>query len=164
MILFPLPSFRVITMLASLMLLSGLALGADPKPEFKLTELEQQIVDATNAERKAKNLPELKPNPKLMAAARAHAENMAQQNKMEHELDGKKPHGRVKAEGYSYRTCGENIAYRAETAKEVLKGWMDSPGHKANILKDSYAEIGVAAAKNKKGELYWVQVFGTQLK
>ncbi|HEV3439138.1 MAG TPA: CAP domain-containing protein [Gemmata sp.] len=136
----------------------------DKKDELKLTKEEQATIDLTNAERKKAEMKPLTANPQLMAAARAHAANMAKQDKLEHTLDGKEPAERVKDAGYKYSATGENIAWNAITPKEVLKGWMDSPPHKENILKPEYTEIGVAVAKNKKGERYWVQVFGTPRK
>ncbi len=132
------------------------------KDEVKLTKEEQAVIDLTNAERKAANLPPLKMNPKLMTAAREHAANMAKQEKSSHTLDGKEPADRVKAAGYRFRATGENIAWNQESPKEVLGDWMKSQGHRENILKKEYTEIGVAVAKSVKGEPYWVQVFGTQ--
>jgi uncharacterized protein YkwD len=135
----------------------------DAKPdEIQLTEDEQALVDLTNAERKKadKGLQPLKVNARLMAAARKHAANMAAQDKMEHVLDEKNPADRAKAAGYKYRALGENIAKGDREPKGVVAGWMDSPPHRENILKDAYTEIGVAVAKNEKGERYWVQVFG----
>ncbi len=134
------------------------------KDELKLTKEEQVTIDLTNAERKKAELKPLAANPQLMAVARAHAANMAKQDKLEHTLDGKEPAERVKDAGYKYSATGENIAWNAITPKEVMKGWMDSPPHKENILRPEYTEIGVAVAKNNKGERYWVQVFGTPRK
>jgi uncharacterized protein YkwD len=137
----------------------------DPKKnELMLTKEEQAAIDLTNAERKKADLKPLIANPQLMAAARDHAANMARQDKLDHMLDGKQPAERVKDAGYKYSATGENIAWNAITPKEVVKGWMDSPPHKENILKPEYTEIGVGVAKNKKGERYWVQVFGSPRK
>ena len=58
----------------------------------------------------------------------------------------------------SYRTAGENIAYGYSSAESVMNGWMNSAGHKANILKSSYTQIGVGVVENR-GTLYWVQLF-----
>jgi uncharacterized protein YkwD len=136
----------------------------EQKDESKITREEQEVVDLTNAERKKADLKPLSVNPKLMAAARGHAENMARQEKMEHTLDDKTPADRAKAAGYKYAWLGENIAWNQETPKQVVEGWMNSEHHKENILKDEATEIGVAVAKSKKGERYWVQVFGKPLK
>jgi uncharacterized protein YkwD len=131
------------------------------KDQLKLTEEEQAVIDFTNAERKKADLSPLKPNLQLLTAARLHAANMAKQDKLDHELDKKTPSDRVKDAGYKYAATGENIAWNPASPKEAVKGWMDSPPHKENILNPKYTEIGVALAKNKKGEIYWVQVFGT---
>jgi len=134
------------------------------KNQLKLTKEEQAVIDLTNAERKKADLSPLTPNAQLMSAARAHAANMAKQDKLEHVLDEKNPSDRVKDAGYKYAETGENIAWNARSSKEVVKGWMESPHHKENILKTEFTEIGVAVVKNKKGEPYWVQVFGTPKK
>ncbi len=136
----------------------------DKKDAAKLSAEEQAVIDLTNAERKKadKGLQPLKLNPKLMDAARKHAANMAAQEKLEHDLDGKTPADRADDAGYKWRSLSENIAARPETPKAALESWMDSPPHRANILEDKYTEIGVAVAKSKKGDLYWVQVFGKQ--
>ena len=128
--------------------------------QLKLTADEQAVIDRPNDERLTFALKPLKANPQLMEAARKHAENMAKQDKLEHVLDEKTPSDRTKAAGYKSGFVGENIAWNQKDAKEVLTGWMDSEGHRDNILKKEYTEIGVAVAKNAKGEPYWVQVFG----
>jgi uncharacterized protein YkwD len=144
-------------------LLSLVAAEEPKKEEFKLTKDEQAVIDLTNAERMNADLPPFRMNEQLMAAARAHGENMAKQEKLEHVLDDKTHADRAKAAGYKYRSIGENIAWNAKSPKAVVEGWMNSPPHKENILKKEYKEIGVAVAKSTKGETYWVQVFGTQL-
>ena len=134
-----------------------------PPEEFKLSPDEQAVVDATNIERKKADLPPVAPNPQLFAAARGHAANMAKQDMLEHTLDDKTPGDRVKAAGYRFAMTGENIAKNTRTPQKTLDAWMDSEGHKKNILTKEYTEIGVAVAKNDKGEPYWVQVFGKPL-
>lgn len=136
---------------------------ADPpkeETEFKLGADEQAVLDATNAERKKAKLDPLTADPKLTEAARKHAANMASQDKMAHTLDDKDAADRAKAAGYEFRRLGENIAWNQPTPKEVVAGWMDSKGHRENILNGDYTQIGIAVAKNSKGEPYWVQVFG----
>lgn len=133
--------------------------------EFKITADEQTLIDLTNEERKKAEQDELKPlkmNPQLMEVARKHAANMAAQDKLSHTLDDKNPVDRVKAAGYNSKYVGENISWNPATPKEAVAAWMDSEPHRKNILKKEYTEIGVAVVKNKKGEPYWVQVFGKQ--
>lgn len=140
--------------------LAPLAAAQEKKGEFKLSKDEQEIIDLTNAERKKAGLPALAVSPALMAAARAHAENMAKQEKSAHVLDGKGPPERAKDAGYKSGYVGENIAWNQQNPKQAVGDWMNSPGHRMNILKKEYEEIGVAVAKTKKGEPHWVQVFG----
>jgi hypothetical protein len=118
----------------------------DAKDELKLTKDEEPLIELTNAERKKAELPPLTANAKLMAAARGHAANMAKQEKLDHTLDEKEPPDRVKDAGYKYRATGENIAWNARGPKEVVGVWMDSEVHKANILHETFTEIGVAVA------------------
>jgi uncharacterized protein YkwD len=59
--------------------------------------------------------------------------------------------------------AGENIAHNQRTPKEAVAAWMASQGHKDNLLDARFTEIGVAMAKNAKGEAYWVQVFAVPL-
>jgi uncharacterized protein YkwD len=128
------------------------------------TKEEQEVIDLTNAERKKADLKPLAPNSQLTAAARGHAANMAKLDKLEHILDDKDFVARAKEAGYRYAVVAENIAWNKATPKEVVAGWMDSEPHKENILKEEYTEMGVAVAKNQRGERYWVQVFASPLK
>jgi len=61
--------------------------------------------------------------------------------------------------GLRFSAAGENIAYGQRTPAEVMRDWMNSPGHRNNILSRSYTEIGVGLAKNKNGVCYWTQMF-----
>lgn len=151
-----------LSVLITLVVLPSVSLSADPKGDVKLTSAEQKILDLTNQARQKEKLPPLKFNPVLTQVARKHSENMARQGKMEHELDGKRPAERVEAAGYRYKRVGENIAYSSELLVDtIFDGWMKSPGHRENILRDSYREIGIGIATNAQGEVYYTQVFGT---
>jgi len=130
--------------------------------KFEISEEEQKIIDLTNEERAKEKLPPLKANRVLFEAARKHSANMAKKREMKHELDGKNPAQRVKAAGYDYSWTGENIAMGEKWSLEgLMKGWMESKGHRENILKDKYEEIGIGAVTNPQGETYYTQVFGT---
>lgn len=155
--------FRPFVLLLVLVPLASAQDKKNPKKdEFKLSAEEKAVIELTNAERKKadKGLEPLKMNPQLMEAARAHGANMAKQDKLDHVLDEKAPADRAKAAGYKYRFVGENIAWNQKTPAQVLDGWMKSEGHRANILRPEYTEIGVAVVRNGKGQPYWVQVFG----
>lgn len=134
------------------------------KSEPKPTEDEAELLKLINKEREAKELPPLRLNPTLLKVARAHSANMARQEKMEHVLDGKNPSQRVLAAGYDYRYIGENIAVSdGAPLADILKGWMNSRHHRDNILNKNFRETGLAIARNKKGDYYYTQVFGTPL-
>jgi len=153
-------------MRVSLLLLLLLGLPASllsDDPPLQLTAEEQELVDLTNAARKKEDLQELQPHPKLFQAARLHAANMAKQDKLDHDLDGKSMIDRLKAVEYGVESAGENIAHKQTTPRKVITSWMESEGHKKNILTTDYVHIGVAVAKNAKGERYWVQVLATPL-
>jgi uncharacterized protein YkwD len=152
--------FRLLLVPLFATLLVPLAGATDDKKDApKLSAEEKALIEATNAERKKAELDPLAPNPKLLEVARGHAANMAKQDKLAHDLDGKTPADRVKEAGYPYTRTAENVAWNQPTPKAVVAVWMNSPQHKENILTAEFTEIGVAVARNAKGEPYWVQVF-----
>ena len=150
-----------------LILLSLLSLSAnltddkkDP-PALKLSDDEKTILDLTNAERAMEKLPPLVPNALLFQAARDHTANMAKKGEMKHVLDGKDVVARLDDVKYDFRKCGENIAMSdGASLKEIMKNWMESKGHRENILDPAFTEIGIGTARNDKGELYYTQEFG----
>ena len=130
--------------------------------DVMLNEARKKILELTNKERKANELPPLKPNALLFKVAQAHSENMAKQGKMEHKLDGMTPLQRLRAAGYPYSRAYENIAAGdADVPLEnLMKAWMDSKGHRDNILTDVCTEIGLGIAKDNNGQVYYTQLFG----
>jgi uncharacterized protein YkwD len=147
----------------TLLLINGCfsLLGADePAKPFQQTPDEVKLVDMTNQERKKMDLPLLKLSPALSKIARGHSENMARQGKMEHVLDNKGPFDRLRDAGFKYMKAGENIASgQGVTLATIMKAWMDSKAHRANILLPEYTEIGLGIARDKTGQLYFTQVF-----
>lgn len=106
----------------------------------------------------------LRLNATLTKAALLHAKDMAMHTRMQHAgSDGSTPAQRAARQGYRWKTIGENVAAGADTAEEVVAGWLDSPGHCANIMSPQFAEMGVAFAVNLRDEqaIYWAQSFGT---
>jgi uncharacterized protein YkwD len=116
------------------------------------------------AERAKAGVGALRVDPRLMVAARVHSRNMAAQEKMAHELDGKNFDSRVKAEGYEMRAGGENVAAGQRTAAEAVEGWIGSEGHRKNMLNGDYEDVGVGVAEGKDGKRYWTQVFASPFK
>jgi uncharacterized protein YkwD len=97
----------------------------------------------------------------LAGVALGHAADMAQHDYFEHQdLSGRTPADRVRAVGYKETLVGENIAYGPTSADDVVKGWLDSPGHCENIMDPRFTEMGLAYAPGKapKPGLYWVQL------
>jgi uncharacterized protein YkwD len=122
----------------------------------------ERVIQLTNAERAAAGVPALAMDGRLMVAAQLHANQMAQLQRMEHDLpDGPypTPADRLAAAGYAWRTYGENIAFNYRSPDEVMRGWMGSSGHRANILSGAFTQIGAAVARDAQGRPYWVQVF-----
>jgi uncharacterized protein YkwD len=142
-----------------LALTSGAA--AQETVALKLMPEEQQLLDLTNQERKKKELPPLKLSLRLTQVARAHAANMAKQEKMEHTLDGKTPLDRLRDAGYLFARGGENIAAGdadATSPATVMKAWMESKTHRDNILLPAFTEIGLGMARDREGRIYFAQV------
>ena len=112
----------------------------------------------------------LRKSDKLSAAAQKHADYLALSGTFSHSgFGGSRPSSRVDQENYQWIRVSENIAlgdfsFRTgtESVERVMKGWMDSPGHRANIL-GNYRDVGFGIAQNKQGRRIWVVVFGTQL-
>jgi uncharacterized protein YkwD len=100
---------------------------------------------------------------KLGAAALAHSRDMAEHNNFGHKgSNGGTVATRASAEGYPWRSIGENVATGRAKPEQVMKGWLSSPGHCANIMSASFTEMGAAYALNPESDtmIYWTQVFG----
>lgn len=121
---------------------------------------EQQVVDLVNKERAAAGLPALKVNLKLSAVAEKKAEDLRDNKYFDHNspVYGS-PFDMMKQFGISYKAAGENIAKGQKTPEAVMNGWMNSAGHRANILSSNYTEIGVGYVTDSNGTTYWVQHF-----
>jgi uncharacterized protein YkwD len=122
-----------------------------------------QVLALTNQQRAAVGCKPLTASSKLTTAAQAHSADMAKNNYFTHDSqDGTSPFDRIKALGYNFRAAAENIAYGQGTAASVMDAWMNSPGHKANILNCTYTQIGIGYAL-RSGTPYWTQDFATPL-
>jgi len=152
---------RVAAIFIAALVFAASSAGEKDKP-FKQTPEETQLFELTNAERKKKDLGQLVMNPALSKIARAHAENMARQGKMEHKLDGKTQFDRLRAAGYIYEAASENLVWGEDgaTVAFIIKHLMDSKVHRTNILYADYTETGVGMARDKAGDIYYAQLFG----
>ena len=152
---------RLLILLSLLGMSANLADDKKDTPTLKLSDDEKTILELTNAERAKEKLPPLAPNALLFHAARGHSANMAKKGEMKHVLDGKDVTARLDEVKYDYRKCAENIAMGdGASLKEIMKNWMESKGHRENILDPAFTEIGIGTARNDKGELYYTQEFG----
>ncbi|MFE9748757.1 CAP domain-containing protein [Saccharothrix saharensis] len=134
------------------------AAATPTRTEVELAEA--KVLELTNAERAANGCPALAADDRLAAAARAHSADMAANNYFDHvSQDGRSFVDRVKAAGYP-SPGAENIAAGQRTAEAVVKGWMDSPGHRANILNCKLKALGVGMARGGSYGIYWTQNFG----
>ena len=118
----------------------------------------RQVVDLVNAERAKEGLAPLTINTKVQAAAQVRA------RECEQSFSHTRPNGSsfataLKEQNVSYRSAGENIAWGQRSPEEVMKGWMNSPGHRANIMNPNFTTIGVGYYQNANGTNYWCQLF-----
>jgi len=123
-------------------------------------KLEKEVVTLVNQERAKQGLAPLKENVQLSNVARTKSEDMVAKNYFSHTSPTYgSPFDMMKKFGITYTAAGENIAMGQQTAASVMSSWMNSPGHKANILSKNFTEIGVGIAKDKSGSIYWTQQF-----
>jgi uncharacterized protein YkwD len=141
---------------------SGTPSSGTPAPSS--ASIAADVVRYTNDARARNGLKPLASNSRLMEAARIHAEQMAAYQRMDHTISGAQYptlQSRLQAVSYVYMNAAENVAWNSATPQAVVNGWMNSSGHRANILDSRLTEIGAAMARSSKGEPYWIQVFGT---
>ncbi|NTU79118.1 MAG: CAP domain-containing protein [Chloroflexales bacterium] len=131
-------------------------------------EMAEQVLSLVNSERASAGCGPLSFNQKLTDAAQAHSEDMARNNFFSHTgSDGSSSSQRVTRAGYSWSYTGENVAAGYATADAVMQGWMNSDGHRANILRCSFTEIGIGYIYEADDTFpgpygysyYWTQVF-----
>lgn len=118
----------------------------------------KEVVDLVNAERAKEGLAPLTINTKVQAAAQVRAKECEQR------FSHTRPNGTsfataLKEQNVSYRSAGENIAWGQKTPKEVVTAWMNSSGHRANIMNAGFTTIGVGYYENARGTDYWCQLF-----
>ncbi len=126
--------------------------------EVKAKEIE--VIRLVNVERAKHNLKPLTHDWELSRVARFKSQDMAQNKYFSHTSPTYgSPFKMMKDFGISYSYAGENIAMGYRTPQDVVTGWMNSSGHRRNILSKNFTEIGVGYAVNSKGTPYWTQMF-----
>ncbi|MFH8342063.1 sigma-70 family RNA polymerase sigma factor [Streptomyces sp. AM6-12] len=122
-----------------------------------------QVIALVNQQRASAGCSPLTEDPQLQQAAQAHSDDMAARHFFDHvNPDGADPGQRITAAGYRWSTYGENIAMGQQTPASVMDAWMNSPGHRANILNCAFKNIGVGVHKGTGGP-WWTQDFGTKM-
>lgn len=130
----------------------------------------ESVLSAINAARVRVGCQPLRLDARLVAAAKGHARAMAEENFFGHAgRDGSRFSSRIRRQGYVYRTAAENIAAGQKSASAVVKSWLQSAGHRRNILNCRMTETGIAVVyqpddKPLRGSryplrYYWVQIF-----
>lgn len=121
---------------------------------------ENEVIRLTNVERSKNGLPGLAQNWEVSRVARYKSADMAAKGYFSHQSPTYgSPFTMMQNFGIRFSAAGENIAYGQRTPQEVVNAWMNSSGHRANILSRSYSQIGVGFARNKNGTAYWTQMF-----
>ncbi|MBU0904228.1 MAG: hypothetical protein KKF57_03495, partial [Firmicutes bacterium] len=131
--------------------------AAKPAADASISSIEQQVLTLTNQERAKEGLKPLATDSALMDSARAKSSDMSNNNYFSHTSPTLgSPFDQMKAKGIQYKAAAENIAMGQRTAAEVVKGWMESPGHRANIMNGNFTHIGIGY--DAQGH-YWTQQF-----
>lgn len=122
--------------------------------------IENQVIQLTNQERAKNGIKALTPNWELSRVARYKAVDMRDKNYFSHTSPTYgDPFTMMKNFGIAYRAAAENIAAGQTSPQEVVRAWMNSPGHRANILNSTYTQIGVGYTQGGSQRYYWVQMF-----
>lgn len=121
---------------------------------------EQKVVELVNIERQKAGLQTLKMDSAISNVARTKSKDMAVNNYFAHQSPTYGSAGdMLKKFGISWSAWGENIAAGQQTPEIVVNAWMNSPGHRANILSSNFNKIGVGYVTNSSGRPYWTQIF-----
>lgn len=132
-----------------------------PTPQPAPGETNAKLVEAHNKAREAQGLAPLVQSPALTKAAQIHSDDMARTGRMSHTgSDGSSPFQRMEQAGYRYGYAGENVAAGQADVSAVMQAWMNSSGHRSNILSRNYKDLGVAVAYGRNGQPYWTATFG----
>ncbi|MEV7372883.1 CAP domain-containing protein [Streptomyces sp. NPDC090301] len=139
--------------------------GAAPvaeAPAGKAARFVRDVIALANAEREKAGCGPLHSENHLRTAAQGHADDMSSRGYYEHDNpEGRDAGDRMTGAGYAWSTWGENIHRGPKTPARAMEDWMDSPGHRANILNCSFKDIGVGVTLTANGP-WWVQNFGAR--
>lgn len=128
------------------------------------TKAEREVLRLVNVQREKAGCKPVREDSLLVKVARAHSKDMAVNNYFSHNSrNGRTPFERMSRAGYEYSYAAENIAAGQQTAAAVMRTWMNSEGHRKNILNCKLKELGVGMWKQSGSAygIYWTQDFGT---
>ncbi|HBH3650580.1 TPA: sporulation protein [Clostridioides difficile] len=121
---------------------------------------QKEVVDLVNVERAKAGLNPLTLDSSISNVATKKSQDMIDNNYFSHNSPTYgSPFDMLKKFGVSYKTAGENIAMGQKTPKEVVNAWMNSEGHRKNIMNPNFSKIGVGVAQKSGGSIYWTQIF-----
>lgn len=129
-----------------------------PETDNEALSYAEQILNLVNKERAKAGLHALKLDTEVSAAASVRAKEI--QTSFSHTRpDGRKFSSVLTDNGIRFTGAGENIAWGQTSPEQVMEAWMNSDGHRANILNAKFTKLGVGHLKNASGRNYWVQLF-----
>ena len=132
----------------------------NPVPESDISQQAKDVLSLVNTERQKQGLSSLTLSDKLTAVANEKARDMAENNYFSHTSPTYgSPFQMLQQYGIRYKAAGENIAAGQKSAEEVMNSWMNSSGHRANILNPSFTEIGIGYYAGGSYGTYWAQEF-----
>ncbi|MBU9714741.1 SCP-like extracellular protein [Bacillus tamaricis] len=128
-----------------------------PQGEAGISDYERKVIELTNVERRNNGLPDFEADAQLSSVARAKSKDMQENNYFSHTSPTYgSPFDMMRDFGVSYKTAGENIAQGQQTPEQVVQSWMNSEGHRKNILSSDFTHLGVGYDQNGH---HWTQMF-----
>lgn len=131
-----------------------------PSAPNDISALENEVIRLVNVERAKAGKSTLTPNNEINRVARIKSQDFINKNYFGHNSPTYgTPFDMLRSFGITFTAAAENIASGQRSAAEVMNTWMNSSGHRANILDSAYNQIGIGVARDKNGNLYWTQMF-----
>lgn len=138
----------ILLLTAKVFSFSALQFAENTVPAYASEITQSSVLELTNTSRAQEGLSSLQYNETLQRAAQAKADDMAARKYFSHTTpDGKTPWTFFEAAGYAYQSAGENLAVHFADVEPLQDAWMNSPGHRANIMSPKYTEMGVGIAR-----------------
>ncbi|MED4531067.1 CAP domain-containing protein [Metabacillus fastidiosus] len=129
----------------------------NPGTTANISQTAQKVIELTNAERRKNGLPDLKGDPSLSSVAQKKSEDMEKNHYFSHTSPTYgSPFDMMRNFGITYKTAGENIAQGQRSAEQVVQAWMNSEGHRKNILSRDFTHIGIGYEQSGN---HWTQMF-----